>query len=191
MEDRLAHEQRKLSHMVKGSANWRKQNQRIARMYEKTANQRRDFQHKKANTLAETYDAVAVETLNLQGMAGKPKPKPDPEHPGAYLPNGAKAKTGLAKSTMDNAYGMFCTLLEYKLARQGKQLVQVDRWFPSSQLCNDCGYRNPQVRDLSIREWVCPECGTWHDRDTNAGMNVRDEGRRIIEQARFVKTCEP
>ena len=191
MEDKLAREQRKLSRMVKGSANWRKQNQRIARLYEKTANQRRDFQHKKANTLVETYDAVAVETLNLQGMASKPKPKPDPDHPGAYLPNGAKAKTGLAKSTMDNAYGMFCTLLEYKLARQGKQLVRVDKWFPSSQLCNDCGYRNPQVKDMSIREWVCPECGTWHDRDTNAGMNVRDEGRRIIEQARFVKTCEP
>lgn len=191
MQDRLAREQRKQSHMVEGSKNWRKQSQRIARLHEKIANQRRDFQHKKANTLVETYDAVAVETLNLQGMAKKPKPKPDLDHPGTYLPNGAKAKNGLAKSTMDNAYGMFCTLLEYKLARQGKQLVRVDKWFPSSQLCNDCGYRNPQVKDLSIREWVCPECGTWHERDTNAGMNVHDEGRRIIEQARFVKTCEP
>lgn len=182
MEARLSREQRKLSRMVKGSANWRKQCERVARIYEKISNQRHDYQHKKANVLADTYDAVAVESLNLKGMAGKPKPKPDPDHPGAYLRNGRRAKSGLAKSMLDNAYGMFCALLEYKLARQGKPLVRVDGWFPSSQLCHECGYRNPQVKDLSVREWACPSCGVRHDRDVNAALNIRDEGRRLIER---------
>lgn len=182
MEARLSREQRKLSHMTRGSANWRKQCGRIARIYEKISNQRHDYQHKKANVLADTYDAVAVESLDLKGMAGKPRPNPDPDHPGAYLRNGRGAKGGLAKSMLDNAYGMFCTLLEYKLARQGKPLVRVDRWFPSSQLCHECGYRNPQVKDLSIREWACPSCGVWHDRDVNAALNIRDEGRRLVER---------
>lgn len=180
MEAKLSREQRKLSHMARGSANWRKQCERVARIYEKTSNQRHDYQHKKANVLTGTYDAVAVESLNLKGMAGKPKPKPD--HPRAYLRNGRRAKSGLAKSLMDNGYGMFCTLLEYKLARQGKTLVRVDRWFPSSQLCHECGHRNPQVKDLSIREWACPSCGVRHDRDVNAAKNIRDEGRRLIER---------
>ena len=83
---------------------------------------------------------------------------------------------------MDNGYGMFCTLLEYKLARQGKPLVRVDGWFPSSQLCHECGYRNPQVKNLSVREWACPSCGVRHDRDVNAALNIRDEGRRLIER---------
>lgn len=182
MEARLSREQRKLSHMVKGSANWRKQCERVARIYEKISNQRHDYQHKKANALADTYDAVAVESLNLKGMARKPKPKPNPDNPGAYLRNGRKAKSGLAKSLMDNGYGMFCTLLEYKLARQGKPLVRVDGWFPSSQLCHECGYRNPQVKNLSVREWTCPSCGVRHDRDVNAALNIRDEGRRLIER---------
>lgn len=180
-EDKLVKEQRKLSLMVKGSANWCKQRRRVARAYEKTANQRRDYQHKKANMLADTYDAVAVESLNLKGMARKPKPKPDPDNPGAYLRNGRKAKSGLAKSTLDNAYGMFCTMLEYKLARQGKLLVRVDKWYPSSQLCHECGYRNPQTKDLDVREWTCPQCGVLHDRDVNAALNIRDEARRTVE----------
>lgn len=181
-EDKLVKEQRKLSLMVKGSANWCKQRRRVARAYEKTANQRRDYQHKKANMLADTYDAVAVESLNLKGMARKPKPKPDPDNPGAYLRNGRKAKSGLAKSTLDNAYGMFCTMLEYKLARQGKLLVRVDKWYPSSQLCHECGYRNPQTKDLDVREWTCPQCGVLHDRDVNAALNIRDEARRTVER---------
>lgn len=181
-EDKLVKEQRKLSLMVKGSANWCKQRRRVARAYEKTANQRRDYQHKKANMLADTYDAVAVESLSLKGMARKPKPKPDPDNPGAYLRNGRKAKSGLAKSTLDNAYGTFCTMLEYKLARQGKLLVRVDKWYPSSQLCHECGYRNPQTKDLDVREWTCPQCGVLHDRDVNAALNIRDEAKRTVER---------
>lgn len=169
------------SHMVKSSANWRKQCKRVARLYEKTANQRRDWQHKKANGIVASYDMVGVEALSMKSMMRKPEPKPDPERQGHYLPNGRKARKGLAKSTSDNGYGMFCTMLEYKLARQGKRLVRVDRWFPSSQLCHDCGCKNPLVKDLSVREWACPSCGVLHDRDVNAALNIRDEAMRIIE----------
>lgn len=115
-------------------------------------------------------------------IVNHPNQKLDPDHPGHFLPNGRKAKSGLAKSTLDNTYGMFCTMLEYKLARQGKRLVRVDRWFPSSQLCHDCGYRNPQTKDLDVREWTCPQCGVLHDRDVNAALNIRDEARRIVER---------
>lgn len=181
MQDKLAREQCKLSHMVKSSANWRKQCKRVARLYEKTANQRRDWQHKKANGIVASYDMVGVEALSMKSMMRKPEPKPDPERQGHYLPNGRKARKGLAKSTSDNGYGMFCTMLEYKLARQGKRLVRVDRWFPSSQLCHDCGCKNPLVKDLSVREWACPSCGVLHDRDVNAALNIRDEAMRIIE----------
>lgn len=178
-QDKLAREQRRLSRMVEGSANWYRQKQRVGRLSEKTADQRRDWQHKKANGIAAAYDIVAVETLNLKGITSKPKPKPDPDHPGHFLSNGRKAKSGLAKSTLDNAYGMFCTMLEYKLARQGKRLVRVDRWFPSSQLCHDCGYRNPQTKDLDVREWTCPDCGTSHDRDLNAAKNILAAGLAV------------
>ncbi len=178
--DRLAREQRRLARMVEGSANWRKQKRRIGRLLEKTADQRLDYQHKRANRLVSAYDAVAVETLNLKGMARRPMPKPDPDHPGHYLRNGRKAKSGLAKSTLDNAYGMFCDMLEYKLALQGKRLIRVGKWFPSSQLCHDCGYKNPRTKDLSIREWACPQCGVLHDRDVNAALNIRDEAKRTV-----------
>ena len=181
MQDKLTREQCRLSHMVKGSANWRKQCKRVARLYEKTANQRRDYQHKKANGIVASYDMVGVEALSMKSMMKNPEPKPDPDHPGRFLSNGREAKSGLAKSTLDNAYGMFCAMLEYKLARQGKRLVHVDKWYPSSQLCHDCGYKNPLVKDLSVREWACPSCGVLHDRDVNAARNIRDEAMRIIE----------
>ena len=181
MQDKLTREQCRLSHMVKGSANWRKQCKRVARLYEKTANQRRDYQHKKANGIVASYDMVGVEALSMKSMMKNPEPKPDPDHPGRFLSNGREAKSGLAKRTLDNAYGMFCAMLEYKLARQGKRLVHVDKWYPSSQLCHDCGYKNPLVKDLSVREWACPSCGVLHDRDVNAARNIRDEAMRIIE----------
>lgn len=88
----------------------------------------------------------------------------------------------LGKSTMDNGYGMFRTMLAYKLERQGKQLVTVDRFYPSSQLCSDCGYRNKDTKDLHIREWTCPDCGVWHDRDVNAATNIMHETRRLMQE---------
>lgn len=113
-------------------------------------------------------------------MTRRPKPKTDPHDPNRYLPNGRTAKSGLAKSTLDNGYGMFCDLLRYKLEHAGKQFIRVDAWYPSSQLCHTCGYRNRAVKDLSIREWACPQCGTLHDRDVNAALNIRNEAERIV-----------
>lgn len=82
-----------------------------------------------------------------------------------------------------NPFGMLRDMLDRKLAEQGKPgLVKIGRWYPSSQLCSDCGYRYEGTKDLGVREWVCPECGAWHDRDVNAAKNIRDEGRRLLLQ---------
>lgn len=80
----------------------------------------------------------------------------------------------------DNGWGMFTSMLAYKLKWQGKQLIKIDKWFPSSQICNVCGYHNHDTKDLSIREWTCPSCGIHHNRDINAAINIREEGKRQI-----------
>ena len=84
------------------------------------------------------------------------------------------------KSVHDNAYGRFIELLSYKLQRQGKYLIKVDRFYPSSQLCSVSGYQNRESRNLSLREWTCPQCGTWHDRDINVAEPLKNEGRRLL-----------
>ena len=86
---------------------------------------------------------------------------------------------GNGKATLDNGYGLFLKMLEYKAFDKGKAFVKIDKWYPSSQICSCCGYQNKDVRDLSIREWICPECGAIHDRDENAALNVKFEGIRI------------
>ena len=83
------------------------------------------------------------------------------------------------KSVSDNGWGMFTAFLQYKLEELGKRLVRIDKFFASSQLCSICGYQNPETKDLSVREWTCPCCQTHHDRDTNAAVNIRNEGMRI------------
>ena len=85
------------------------------------------------------------------------------------------------KSVSDNGWGMFVTFLRYKLDEQGKKLVKVDKFFASSQTCNVCGYKNPETKNLSVREWDCPKCGTHHDRDINAAINIRNEGMRLVK----------
>lgn len=161
-EVRLARDQRRLSHMHKGSSNWKKQKVKVARVYEKIRRQRRDFLHKTANGLVLRYDCVCVEDLDMKGMSRSLK---------------------LGKATMDNGFGMFRTLLSYKLADSGKKLVTVDRLFPSSQLCHECGYRFSGTKDLSVREWTCPNCGHTHNRDVNAALNIRGEGMRLALSA--------
>lgn len=84
------------------------------------------------------------------------------------------------KSVSDNGWGMFTEFLRYKLEDAGKMLVKIDRFFASSQTCSCCGYKNPATKDLSVREWICPECGTHHDRDVNAAINIRNEGMRLV-----------
>ena len=102
---------------------------------------------------------MAVEDLNMRSMANK--------------------GFGNGKATFDNGWGMFVRMLEYKLARRGKVLIKVDKWYPSSQLCHCCGARNPELKDLNVRTWICPSCGAGHDRDNNAAINIREEGVRL------------
>ena len=93
---------------------------------------------------------------------------------------GKSKRAKFGKSVSDNAWGMFTEFLEYKLLDEGKLLIKVDKMFPSSQLCHICGYKNPKVKDLSIREWNCPVCHTYHNRDINAAINLKVEGQRLI-----------
>lgn len=162
-QDKLAREQRKLSRMVKGSNNWVKQKQRVARLSRKTARQRADWLHKTANDLAASSDCIVVEDLNMRAIA-----------------QGLK----LGKSTMDNAYGMLLAMLDYKLAWQGKQLVVIDKFYPSTQTCHVCGYRNKETKNLAVRSWICPSCGSEHDRDINAALNIRQQGISQLQLAK-------
>ncbi|MBO6261083.1 MAG: transposase [Bacilli bacterium] len=158
---KLAKEQRKLSHMVKGSSNYKSQLLRITNLHERITNQRKDYLHKTSRYLANTYDYVFVESLVLKEMAKRNN----------------NLKLGIFIN--DLSYGAFLNQLKYKLEWLNKKLVKVDRYFPSSQLCFKCGYRK---RDLSLNErnWTCPECGTRHNRDLNAAINIRNEGIRLV-----------
>lgn len=164
-QKRLAREQRKLSRKKgsrKGeekSANWYKQQKRVNRIHCKAARQRKDFCHKKSHELAENYDIVCLEDMDLKAVSNK--------------------GFGNGKATLDNGFGMFRDFLEYKMADRGKTVVYVDRFYPSSQICSCCGHREKSVKDLRIRKWTCPSCHTEHDRDYNSAVNIRDEGLRI------------
>lgn len=153
-EQRLAREQRKLSKMVKGSSNYQKQKRRVALAHEKVRNQRKDWQHKESRKLADKWDIVCVEDINYKGMSGSLR---------------------LGKATQDNGFGQFRTFLAYKLAAQGKKLITIDKWFPSSKLCRHCGYINDGLT-LSDRVWVCPSCRETILRDENAAINIRNAG---------------
>lgn len=156
-EKQLARLQRKFSRTRNTSNNHQKLRIRVARLHEHIANQRKDFLHKKSAELAMKYDVVGIEDLNMKNMA---------------------RTLHFGKSVADNGWGMFTNMLSYKLAWQGKQLIKIDKWFPSSQLCHVCGYQNKNTKNLNIREWGCPHCGTYHNRDVNAAINIREEAYR-------------
>ena len=158
-EKKLAKEQRKLSRMQKGSKNRDKQRIRVAKLHEKVSNQRKDFLHKQSRQITNACDCVCIEDLDMKAMS---------------------QSLNFGKSVMDNGWGMFTAFLKYKLEEQGKRLVKVDRFFASSQICNICGYKNPETKNLSVRAWDCPQCGKHHDRDVNAAINIRNEGMRLV-----------
>ena len=165
---KLAKAQRKLSRMhgsKKGEAksrNYLKQLRKVNKIHRHISNQRLDNLHKLSTKIANSYDIVCVEDLNMRTMSNK--------------------GFGNGKATMDNGYGMFLNLLSYKLHDRGKILVKVDRWFPSSQICHCCGRRHPVMKDLSIRTMSC-ECGLDMDRDHNAAINIKNEGLRMLRAA--------
>lgn len=158
-EKRLKREQRKLSLMEKDSSNRNKQRIKVAKLHEKVANQRKDFLHKQSRQIANAYDCVCIENLDMKAMSQCLK---------------------FGKSVSDNGWGMFTVFLKYKLEEKGKRLVKIDKFFASSQLCNVCGYKNTKTKDLSVRAWDCPNCGTHHDRDINAAINIKNEGMRLV-----------
>ena len=155
-ESKLTFEQRKLSHKKRGSSNYYKQKLKVAKIHEKIANCRKDFLHKVSYSLANTYDYVFVEDLNMQSISKFLK---------------------LGKSTHDNGFGMFRSMLSYKLQDRGKVFHKIDKWYASSTTCSNCGTKHKEiVSSLSIRKWTCPTCGCSHDRDINAAINIRNRG---------------
>ena len=156
MLDALAIAQGKLSRKKKGSSNWHKQRIRVAKVQEKVANQRRNFLHHKSKELADQYDAVIIEDLDMKGMSKSLR---------------------FGKSVTDNGWGMFTTFLQYKLKEQGKQLIKIDKWFPSTKTCSNCSH----VKELSLSErtYRC-SCGLTLDRDYNAARNIKKEGIRLL-----------
>ena len=154
---RLKRRQQALSRKKKGSLNRQKQVKRVARVHEKIANTRQDFLHKLSRKLVDENQVIIAENLCIKGLA----------------------RTKLAKSILDAGWGMLLNFISYKLDREGGIFVQVDRFFPSTKLCNSCKVKNNLLK-LSIREWVCPECKTHHDRDENATQNLWEEGIRIL-----------
>jgi len=168
---RLTRAQRTLAKKKKGSSNRRKQRQRVARLHERVANQRRDFLHQTTHRLTRENQALAVEDLNVQGMMASPRPKLDGQ--GNYLPNGRAAKRGLARSLSNVGLGEFARQLRYKALWRGVTLLECGRFDPSSKTCSGCGHRLAEL-PLAVRAWVCPACGAEHDRDVNAAINIRN-----------------
>ena len=159
--ERLTKSQRKLKHKTVGSNNYNKQQKRIAKIHRHTANQRKDFLHKQSTAIAKQYDVVCVENLNMKAMSNK--------------------GFGNGKATLDNGYGLFLQMLEYKLKDKGGRLVKVDKWFPSSQICSCCGTVHSEMKDLSIRTMKC-DCGFVIDRDYNAAINILNEGLALLRR---------
>ena len=174
----LARYQRRLARCQKGSANRVKAKAKVARAHRKVRASRTDFLHRASTRLVRDHDVLVVEDLAVRNMTRRPAPRPDPDRPGAYLPNGAAAKAGLNKSIHDAGWGQFRRQLEYKAARYGRHLIVIDRWYPSSKTCSACGHL---LSDLSLktRHWSCPSCRTRHDRDINAAKNIRAAGLAV------------
>lgn len=158
-EERLARMQARLSKMAKDSNNYRKQLSKIRKLSAKIANQRKDFLQKLSTELVSKYDVIVVEDIDLRAMGQSLK---------------------LGKNLHDNGFGMFRDMLTYKLERKGSFLIKVDKFYASSQICHCCGYKNPAVKDMSVRFWTCPVCGHSFGRDENAAVNIEKEGKRIF-----------
>ena len=151
-----------------GSNNWEKTRAKIAKEQRKIADQRRDFHHKLSRAITDNCVAFICEDLAVKNMM---------------------KSRHLSKSIASVGWSQFLTMVQYKMERAGKYFRKISRWYPSSQTCGCCGYKNADVKDLGVRKWICPKCGTWHDRDINAQQNIykigtkmlQDEGIQIID----------
>ena len=165
LEDKLKREQRKLSKKSKKklseAKNYQKQRTKVAKIHEKIMNMRTDFLNKLSMDIIKNHDIICIEDLNTKGLLHNHK---------------------LAKSIADVSWASFINKLEYKAKWYGKEIIKVDRLYPSSQICSVCGNRDGK-KTLDIREWICPVCHTHHDRDINASKNILVEGLRIRETA--------
>ena len=178
LEEKVRREQRKLSHRVKGSSNYYKQKASVVKAYAKVRHYRENFQHQLSHRLIEDNQFIGMETLAVRNMARKVKRKLDVN--GKLARNGQASKRAMNRSILRNGWSSFVDKLAYKAHWYGRMLVQVDRFYPSSRICHNCGHKYDGLL-LSEREWVCESCGASHDRDVNAALNILDEALRLSQ----------
>ena len=143
-----------------GSKNWEKARAKVAKEQRKIADQRRDFHHKLSRAITDNCVAFICEDLAVKNMM---------------------KNRHLSKSIASVGWSQFLTMVQYKMERAGKYFRKISRWYPSSQTCGCCGYKNTDVKDLGVRKWIYPKCGTWHDRDINAQQNIYKIGAKILQ----------
>ena len=157
----LAHEQRALSRKARGSRRYEKQRIKVAKLHERIRDFRNDFLQKLSTELVRKYGIIGIEDLDVKHL----------------LRDG---DTETARRISDAGWNAFVSMLQYKANWYGRTLVKVGRFFPSSQLCHNCGYQHTDVKTKRLVTWTCPKCGEVHQRDENASLNIRDEAIRIL-----------
>lgn len=158
-EKKLARLQQGLALKTRGSNNYYKQKKRVALCHEKIANIRKDYLHKLSYEIIKENQIIVSETLQVKDML---------------------KDSDMAKYISDASWYELTRQLQYKAEWNGRQYIQIDTYYPSSQLCSVCSYKNPKLKDLSIRKWECPVCHSYHDRDINAAINILNEGLKQI-----------